>query len=55
MASHPNLPDIILSDNLKTPTIGDATYAILKLYENCCNGTDDDGDGLCDKDSPGCY
>jgi uncharacterized repeat protein (TIGR01451 family) len=54
MASHPNLPNTILSDNPKTPTIGDTTCAILKLYENCCNGIDDDSDGLCDKDDPDC-
>lgn len=53
-ASHPNLPDTIVSDNPNTSTPDDATCVTLKIYENCCNGIDDDGDGLCDTDDTDC-
>ena len=53
-ASNSNLPNTIASDDPSTSTPNDATCAIVKVYENCCNGTDDDGDGLLDCDDPDC-
>ena len=53
-ASLSNLPNTIPSDNPKTTVVGDATCGLVKIYENCCNGIDDDGDGLCDDADSDC-
>ena len=53
-AANASLPNTLFSDNPLTPTVGDHTCVIVKKYENCCNGIDDDGDGLCDSDDPDC-
>jgi uncharacterized repeat protein (TIGR01451 family) len=53
-ASNSAFPSVLQSDNPNTVTLNDPTCIIIKRYENCCNGLDDDGDGLCDADDPDC-